>query len=205
MDPVDLLTTQQLNASIPGQRASFAQMKDATPEDYQYIQAAEDTLESQVPDRLLAYLAAMDVSNGTPISILDHSLLTATLAAEDGRPNEYVVCALLHDIGDLLSPADHGAFAAAIVRPYVSDAHWFMTRYHPEFQMANQTANDRADPHLHLRHRDSPFFELTREFCQLYDQRAFDPELPRASLAHFAPLVRQVFATSPARPRPSNV
>ncbi|MEM8549103.1 MAG: hypothetical protein AAGF46_13170, partial [Pseudomonadota bacterium] len=79
------LSNRELDAAIPLERATFKQMKDATAEDYRCIQAAEDTLEAQTPDRLMAYLAAMDVSNGTPISILAHGLLTATLAAEDGR------------------------------------------------------------------------------------------------------------------------
>ena len=194
-----LLTNRELDASIPVQRASFREMRDANAQDYLQIHAAEDTLQNQLADRLLAYLAALDVSNGAPISILDHCLLTATLAAEDGRSDEYIACALLHDIGDLLAPADHGAFAAAIVRPYVSDGLWFMTRYHPEFQMAYQTANNRADPTLYLRHRDSPYFEMTQEFCQLYDQRAFDPTLAWAELHEFAPLMRRVFNTAPSQ------
>ena len=188
-----LKSDADLNAEIPSGRAGFKEMREATNQDYVHINAAEGVLEAQLPDRLMAYLSALDLSNGTPISMLHHSLLTATLAAEDGRCDEYVACALIHDIGDLLSPADHGGFAAAIVRPYVSEAHWFMTRYHPEFQMAHQTANKLADPELHLRHQHSPYFELTRDFCLLYDQRAFDPRLPCASLEDFKPLLHRVF------------
>ncbi|MEM6538430.1 MAG: phosphohydrolase [Pseudomonadota bacterium] len=193
--PNDILSDEALNARIPEARASFKQMKDATTADYQRIHAAEDVLEGQVADRLLTYLDGLDISNGAPITVLDHSLLTATLAAEDERSDEYVACALLHDIGDLLCPSDHGAFAAAIVRPYVSEAHWFMTRYHPEFQMENQTANSRADQEHFLRHRDSPHFDLTRDFCRRYDQRAFDPSLKRSPLEDFAPILRSVFRT----------
>ncbi|MEM0954836.1 MAG: phosphohydrolase [Pseudomonadota bacterium] len=193
METARLKTNEEMNAEIPGGRAEFTEMSQATSEDYRHINAAEGLLESQLPDRLMAYLTALDISNGTPISILHHSLLTATLAAEDGRCDEYVACALVHDIGDLLSPADHGAFAAAIVRPYVSEAHWFMTRYHPEFQMAHQAANTLADPKLYLRHRDSPYFEFTQEFCLRYDQRAFDSSLPCARLEDFQPILQRVF------------
>jgi predicted HD phosphohydrolase len=41
---------------------------------------------------------------GFPVDRLTHCLQTATLAHQDGKDEEYVVCALLHDIGDTLGP-----------------------------------------------------------------------------------------------------
>jgi predicted HD phosphohydrolase len=44
---------------------------------------------------------------GFPVTRLEHSLQTATRAEADGRDEEYVLCALLHDIGDTLAPFNH--------------------------------------------------------------------------------------------------
>ena len=41
--------------------------------------------------------------------------------------SELVVCALLHDIGELYTPSNHGDFAAALLRPYISrKAQWVL-------------------------------------------------------------------------------
>jgi len=46
----------------------------------------------------------------------------ATRAFCDGRDQEYVVCALLHDIGDTLGAFNHPDIAAAILKPFISEA-----------------------------------------------------------------------------------
>jgi hypothetical protein len=43
-------------------------------------------------------------------------------------------------------------------------------------------------------YRDSPYFELTEEFCAKYDQVAFDSEYESPPLEHYSPLIRQFFA-----------
>ena len=46
-----------------------------------------------------------------------------------------IVAALLHDIGDELAPMNHSEYAAAILKPYVSEkTHWIIEK-HGEFQM----------------------------------------------------------------------
>ena len=42
---------------------------------------------------------------------------------------------LLHDIGDDLAPANHAEYAAAILRPYVSEKTYWILLKHGEFQM----------------------------------------------------------------------
>ena len=71
---------------------------------------------------------------GFPVDRLEHSLQTATRWGKDGRDDEYVLCALLHDIGDTLSPYSHPDIAAGILKPFVSDANHFMVKHHGEFQ-----------------------------------------------------------------------
>ena len=71
---------------------------------------------------------------GFPVDRLEHSLQTATRAERDGRDDEYVLCALLHDIGDTLSPYNHPDIAAGILKPFVSEANHFMVEQHGVFQ-----------------------------------------------------------------------
>ena len=56
---------------------------------------------------------------GELVNRLVHSLQTATRAHRDGHDEEYVVAALLHDLGDLLSTMNHAEYAASIIKPYV--------------------------------------------------------------------------------------
>ncbi len=71
---------------------------------------------------------------GFPVTRLEHSLQTATMAEEDGRDAEYVLCALLHDIGDTLAPYNHPDIAAGILKPFVSPANHWMVQHHGIFQ-----------------------------------------------------------------------
>jgi hypothetical protein len=59
----------------------------------------------KLPDRLIAHLNLLRGDyGGFPVDRLGHCLQTATRAYQAGRDDEYVVCALLHDIGDTLVP-----------------------------------------------------------------------------------------------------
>ena len=42
--------------------------------------------------------------------------------------------------------------------------------------------------------RDNPHFEACREFCEKYDQAAFDPDYESEPLEFFEPMVRRVMA-----------
>ena len=72
---------------------------------------------------------------GYAINRLEHSLQSATRAERDGRPTDYVVAALVHDIGDSLAPYSHGSYAAAVLRPFVSEELCWIVSHHPLFQM----------------------------------------------------------------------
>ena len=47
---------------------------------------------------------------------------------------EYVVCALLHDMGDILASANHAELGATVLRPFVSEENWWMLHHHGIFQ-----------------------------------------------------------------------
>ncbi|MGL1503038.1 HD domain-containing protein, partial [Vibrio parahaemolyticus] len=65
---------------------------------------------------------------------LEHSVQTATRAHRAGMDEEYVVCALLHDIGDTLGSANHADIGAAILKPFVSEKNHWMLENHGIFQ-----------------------------------------------------------------------
>ena len=102
-------------------RATFSTFAESTAEDWAIIAPQLEVAQSHVPDRVLGLLGDLRQDyGGFPVDRLEHSLQTATRAERDGRDDEYVLCALLHDIGDTLSPFNHPAVAAAIVQPFVS-------------------------------------------------------------------------------------
>src|SRR5262245_57968497 len=97
-------------------RADFTTMEDSTAEHWMTIGAEFIRYSRGLPDRILAHLRLLDGDyGGFPVDRLTHSLQTATRALRDGRDEEYVVCALLHDIGDTLGSFNHADIAAAIL------------------------------------------------------------------------------------------
>jgi predicted HD phosphohydrolase len=175
-------------------RASFTSFAESTPDDWAIITSNMHTTQAKVADHVLLLLAALGSDHGGfPVSRLEHSLQTATRAQRDGRDDEYVVCALLHDIGDTLAPHDHPAIAAAMLKGKVSDANHFMVLNHGYFQGWYFWHHIGGDRDARERFRDSPFFDHTAEFCELYDQIAFDPDYRSEPLAHFEPLLRDFF------------
>ena len=87
------------------QTVSFAHLTEATKEDFELCAADLDEDARGLPDRILAAVKALEGSQG-PIQVnrLEHSLQSATHAYNDGREEDYVVAALIHDIGDQLAP-----------------------------------------------------------------------------------------------------
>ena len=105
------------NATQP--RAEFHEMTAGTQEDWQRIGASFGPFAQELPDRMFAHLRALGGDyGGYAVDRFQHSLQTATRAHRDGRDEEYVTCALLHDIGDLArslqSRRDRGLDAQAV-------------------------------------------------------------------------------------------
>ena len=125
---------------------------------------------------------------------LEHSLQSATRAYRDGRSEEYVVMALLHDIGDELAPWTHSELAAAVLRPYVSEECWWIAKHHGVFQLYYYAHHLGGDRNVRDHYRSSPFFDACAEFCELYDQNSFDPGYESLPIEFFEPMVRRVFA-----------
>ncbi len=175
--------------------ARFTRMEDGTRDDYELIERAQAPFVRGLPDRVLEHLARLGGSyGGMLVDRLTHSLQTATRAQRDGRDEEYVVCALLHDVGDLLATLNHADLAAAMLKPFVSERNLWIVEHHAIFQGYYFWHHLGADRNARERYRDHRYFEDTAEFCALYDQCSFDPDYDTLPLAHFEPMLRRVFA-----------
>ncbi len=182
-------------SSAPRPRAQFHAMTEGTAEDWQRIVDASAPFRESLPDRILDHLRLLGGDyGGFAVDRLTHCLQTATLAERDGRDEEYVVCALLHDIGDTLGAYNHADVAAAMLRPFVSEQNHWMVAKHFVFQGYYYFHLLGGDRDLRERYRDSPWFDYTEEFCAKYDQRAFDPNADALPLQHFEPAVRRILA-----------
>jgi predicted HD phosphohydrolase len=175
------------------QRAAFTTMVDSTADDWQIITRQQTPYIHALPGRVLDHLRLLDGEfGGFPVDRLTHSLQTAHRAERAGRSDEYVLCALLHDIGDTLGPYDHASIAADIIRPFVApELHWMVAR-HAEFQGYYFFHHVGGDRDAREAYRGAPEFDLTAEFCADFDQCSFDASYPTPPLEHFAPLVQQL-------------
>lgn len=173
----------------------FTAMADGTAEDYQLLGELERAQLGGFPDRVLEWLTTMDDEHsGYQVTRLEHSLQAATRAHRAGEDEETVVCALLHDIGDYLAPANHSEVAAAMLRPYVSERNYWVIKHHGVFQGVYYFQHIGDDPDARERWRDHPYFQDTVTFCADYDQVSFDPDYQWEPLSFFEPMLRRVLA-----------
>ena len=183
------------------QTVAFTQMKDGTRADYELLAEQERAYAAGTADRLLAALQDLDRGiSGYKISRLGHSLQTATRARRDGADADWIVTALLHDIGDALAPHNHDEMAAAILKPFVREQCTWVCAQHGDFQLVYYGQYVGADPEKRQRHRASPYFDDCVDFCERWDQASFDPAYKTDPLESFAPLLREVFARKPYDP-----
>ena len=176
-------------------RVSFTRMKDGTKEEYEFLTAHEIEYTKGTADRLLRALVELDESlSGYQVTRLGHSLQSATRAWRDGADTDWIVSALLHDVGDIYAPYNHDEYAATILKPFVREQCAWVVQTHGDFQMLYYGHHVGGDRHKRDRHRDSPYFDDCAEFCERWDQASFDPAYDTLPLGFFAPMVREVFA-----------
>jgi len=176
-------------------RAAFTHMQDGTAEDWQCIASAFGDFSKALPKRIAAHLKLLDGDfGGFAVDRLTHCLQTATLAHRAGKDEEYVVCALLHDIGDTLGSYNHADVAAVLLEPFVSEANHWMIKHHAIFQGYYFFHHLGMDRNLHLQFKDHPHYVHTLEFVRDFDAPAFDPEGEVLPLSFFEPMLERVFA-----------
>lgn len=174
----------------------FTQMVDSTREDWEIIDRHYKPFHAGLSDRILTHLKLLDGDfGGYPVDRLSHSVQCATRAYRAGMDEEYVVCALLHDIGDTLASGNHADVAAAILKPYVSEKNHWMIEKHAIFQGYYFFHHIGEDRDMREKFRGHPHFQYTADFCHLYDQSAFDPNYDNMPIEAFEPMVHRQFAT----------
>ena len=174
---------------------SFTAMKDGTREEYALLARLEKPFLALTADRVLDELRRADevTLEGYKISRLTHGLQSATRAMRDGADIDWVVGALLHDIGDGLAPQNHDRLSAEVIRPFVRwDVAW-VVEHHGIFQMLYYAHHYGWDRDARERFRDHPCFDSCAEFCERWDQSSFDPDYPTEPLSRFEPMLREVF------------
>ena len=175
--------------------ATFTKMSKSTAEDWAIIVPEQMKFFKKLPDRILSHMELLTGDyGGFAVDRLQHSLQTAHRAAEAGEGDEYIVCALLHDIGDTLGSATHADVAAAILQPYVSEENHWMVKHHAIFQGYNFFHFLGADRDMRDQFRETDHFKRTARFIAKYDDPSFDPDMPELSLSTFEPILRRVFS-----------
>lgn len=175
--------------------SSFPSMDVSTRE--QWMTIVDETLANQprVARQLLDMVKGLSsITDGFSIDQMAHALQTATRAERDGADEEVIVASLLHDVGKLISVANHPKIAAEILKPYVRPEVCAMVAFHQDFQGRYYYEFLGLDPNLRERHRGETWYELAERFADVYDQKAFDPSYDCEPLEHFEPMVSRVFS-----------
>ncbi len=178
---------------------SWTAMVDGTVEDYAQL---SKIFESHGRETLVGHLLSVmrlleGPTLGYQIDRERHCRQSATRALRNGESDEFVVAALLHDIGDVLAPDNHSGVAAAIVAPYVSEETEWVVRHHGLFQGYYYFHHLGGDRHARERYAESPHYDRCVDFCASYDQNCFDPAYDDLPMGEFVPLLEEVFSRPP--------
>ena len=179
-------------------KVSFIEMKDGTKEDYLFLDKHEKNFASNTAHRLFFLLS--NLSNPLEVYQLsrwEHALPSAPRAYNNNESEEMVVAALLHDIGDELAPMNHSEYAAAILKPYVSEKTYWIIEKHGEFQMYYYAHHLGGNKNKRDKYKNHKYYQDTINFCEKYDQNSFDPNYKSLSLEFFKPMVKKVFSRKP--------
>tara|TARA_B100001250_G_scaffold319898_1_gene282760 strand:+ start:43 stop:597 length:555 start_codon:yes stop_codon:yes gene_type:complete len=178
--------------------AKFVQMKDGTKEDYLLLEKHEKKYIEGTADRLIKFMSGLsNTLEGYQITRLEHSLQSATRALNDKASDEMVVATLLHDIGDELAPLNHSEYAAALLKPYVSEkTHWIIEK-HGEFQMYYYAHHLGGNRNQRDKYKGHKYYKDTVDFCENWDQKSFDPNFKSLPLKDFESMVKKIFSRKP--------
>ncbi len=177
---------------------NFTEMKNGSREDYLLLDNHERKYIEGTADRLIKFMSGLsNTLEGYKITRLEHSLQSATRALNDKANDEMIVATLLHDIGDELAPLNHSEYAAALLKPYVSEkTHWIIEK-HGEFQMYYYAHHLGGNRNQRDKYKGHKYYKDTIDFCENWDQKSFDPNFKSLPLKEFEPLVKKIFSRKP--------
>ena len=172
----------------------FTRMDESSTDEWQAIGREVAKRQASMPQTIKSMLLQLEAqTDGFEVNQLIHSLQTATRALRGGASEELIVAALCHDIGKVISVANHPAIAAEILRPYVSDETYQIIRTHQDFQGRHYYALMGKDPDARSQYVDESWFELAQKFTDEWDQTSFDSEYETLPLSYFDPMVENIF------------
>jgi len=179
-------------------QVKFTEMKNGSKEDYLLLDKHEKKFAENTGERLLKFMSTLDDTlEGYKVTRLEHSLQTATRALKDKADDEMIVAALFHDIGDELAPLNHSEYAAAVLKPYVSEkTHWIIEK-HGEFQMYYYAHHLGGNRNQRDKYKGHKYFLDTINFCEKWDQSSFDPNFKSLNIEDFRPYVQKIFSRKP--------
>lgn len=176
---------------------SFTRMDQSSADEWRAIGKEVAVRQARMPQQITAMLLQLaEQTDGFTIDQLQHGLQTATRAERAGASEELIVAALCHDIGKVISVANHPAIAAEIMRPYVSETTYHIIRTHQDFQGRHYYALMGKDANARQQYVNEPWYALAEQFTDEWDQTSFDPAYDTLPLEHFAPLLERVFSKS---------
>ena len=177
----------------------FTEMKHGDKEDYLLLQKLEKSYVALTYERIIQELERQgeNTLEGYKITRLEHGLQAGTRAYNEGADLDWVVGALLHDIGDSLAPQNHDRFSAEVVRPYLREEVTWVIEHHGIFQMIYYAHHYGWDKNARDRFKDNIYFKSCSDFCERWDQKAFDPNYKCKPLKFFEPMIKDVFTRSP--------
>lgn len=199
-----------LSTATRMKEVDFTALKDASKADIDlmtelYVEASTGP---KLAERVLAILRSQggaDQRFGGKVDLLEHGLQTATRALRDGADEETIVVALLHDVGELLSPSNHGEVVAGLLRPYIGPQnHWILAN-HEIFQGYYYFEHLGGDKNKREKLKDSPYYQACVDFCEKWDQSSFDPDYEWEPLETFVPMVERVLSRDPYSLEPDNL
>lgn len=204
MNPVARYSTL---AQADWQYLEKVSLEELSRDDWQLLERQRAAyLATQQADQVLRLLSASEHDScfGYMVNNYRHCLQSATMVLRDGRPEEDVVVALLHDVGFIACPLLHGDFAADLLGAYVGERNHWMLRHHATFQNLHSPNMPGVNQHERERWRGHPHFDWTAEFVARYDQAACDPGYACEPLELFRPMVQRIFSRPPVDRRSIN-
>ena len=180
-------------------KVKFTEMKDGDKEDYLLLKELEKSYVSMTSDRIIEELKRQGTISleGYQITRLEHGLQSGTRALRDGADIDWIIGALLHDIGDGLAPQNHDRMSAEVIRPFVREEVSWVVEHHGIFQMIYYAHHYGWDKNARDKFKDNIYFQTCADFCERWDQKSFDPEYENKDLDFFKPMIKEVFSRPP--------
>ncbi|HKU40856.1 MAG TPA: hypothetical protein VJR89_21995 [Polyangiales bacterium] len=174
-----------------GPRAGFKRMDRGDELEWVTVGFSAALYADQLPDTILGLLRQLDLrSFGYPLSVLAHSLQTATRARRANASDELVLCALCHQLGCAITVEGQAELSAAILRGFVSEEAYRVVRHQDEFQLLHYGAQVGRPPALRERYAAESWYALAQTFCDEWDSPSYASDYAALPLEAFEPLVR---------------